>query len=132
MLSKVHARLLAIAAILVVPAQLTAQLDDEEFRPGLVGSYQAAGGPVVQRADARIAFAWGSTPPDRRLANGEFSVRWDGYLMSQAPGENTDSQPGLRATSRSASGERSCWTRSRLRISGSRQIPSYWNSIITR
>ena len=39
-----------------------AQVDDDEFRPGLHAKY-VAGGKTVERIDPVVAFDWGTTAP---------------------------------------------------------------------
>lgn len=63
--------------------------DDEEgeFRGGLIGTYVDQQGTSVTRVDRTVGLAWDGTTPDRRLIPGPLQVEWNGYLMSQAPGE---------------------------------------------
>ena len=81
----------AACLLLALPASSRAQDTDEEdeplFRPGLVARYTAADGTSCRRVDRRIAFAWDAAPPDRRLPSGKFSVRWEGRMLTQAPGQ---------------------------------------------
>jgi preprotein translocase subunit SecG len=60
------------------------------FKPGgLSGEYFQwkgnnnffAGQPVFTRVDNEISFDWETYPPDSRLTQDHFSIRWTGYLM---------------------------------------------------
>jgi len=54
---------------------------------------------VVERADARINFAFGDNAPDLALAPETYSIRWTGMLRSRAAGEYTfrvESDSGVR------------------------------------
>ena len=61
--------------------------DDDELRGGLVGTYVDQHETSVMRVDRTVAFAWEGAVPDRRLAAGPIKVQWQGYFMSQAPGD---------------------------------------------
>jgi len=63
-----------------------AQFEDE-FGRGLIGEYTGGEAATFSRVDGALSFVWGAGTPDARLRQGPFSVRWSGYLMSQAPGE---------------------------------------------
>ena len=69
----------------VAQTKLPADLDDE-YRGGLLATYQAADGTSCQRVDSRLAFSWQDATPDPRINPGPFSVTWSGYLMSQVQG----------------------------------------------
>ena len=58
---------------------------DDEYRSGLLATYQATDGTTFQRVDYRLAFSWQQSDPDPRIS-GDFSATWNGYLMSQAQG----------------------------------------------
>ncbi len=79
------AGLFLLAAEGSAQTKLPADLDDE-YRGGLLGYYQAAGGNECHRVDTRLAFSWQQSAPDPRLGAGPFSVTWQGYLMSQVQG----------------------------------------------
>ncbi len=70
----------------VTLSSAAAEDDDDEIRAGLVGRFTDENGLEFERIDRTIAFDWGTRPPDRRLGEGTFNVRWQGKLMSQAPG----------------------------------------------
>lgn len=84
-----------LAALVVSIVLLTAVLPttparaqfEDEFQPGLIGEYTDADGQRLTRIDPRVSFAWGDRPPAAGLGDGPFTVRWSGYLMSQASGE---------------------------------------------
>lgn len=59
---------------------------DDEYRAGLLATYQAADGTKSQRVDSRLAFSWQQSGPDLRISTGPFSSTWQGYLMSQVQG----------------------------------------------
>ena len=85
--SRVAFYVLQVAVVSVLASSLAAQIDDDEFRPGLIAEYSNAAGQRCVRVDRAISFDWGRRPPDARLGAGPFSARWTGYLMSQLPGE---------------------------------------------
>lgn len=65
-----------------------AQPEDDEFKPGLVGSYiDGRGDTHVSRVDRQIAFDWTDRDPDPRIKGRTFEVQWDGRMMSQARGD---------------------------------------------
>ena len=78
---------LLVCLLLVGQSEAFGQFDDDEYRPGLIGRYDDHRGVTIDRVDPRVAFDWGSSRPDRRLADGPFDARWQGYLMSQTTGD---------------------------------------------
>lgn len=77
----------AIAFFLCWTPLAISQDDDDELKRGLWGHYRSSSGQEVERVDNRVAFGWKTTAPDPRLSEGGFTAIWNGYLMSQAPGE---------------------------------------------
>ena len=61
-----------------------AQLDDEDFPPGLLASY-SAGDRTIDRIDRTISFEWDAAP-DTRLEPGPFNTQWSGQLLVKEPG----------------------------------------------
>ena len=59
--------------------------EDDEYQPGLVGSY-SGGGQTIERIDSEIAFDWKLSSPDPRLPEGSFRVVWRGKLLVRQPG----------------------------------------------
>ena len=49
---------------------------DDEYRAGLLATYQAADGTKSQRVDSRLAFSWQQSGPDLRISTGPFSSTW--------------------------------------------------------
>ena len=81
-----------ILAIMAMPAALAGdETDDEEnpFRPGIVATYRGADGASHARLESDLSFAWGSQPPDRRIAAGPFEAAFRGYVLVQSPGQHT-------------------------------------------
>ena len=82
-----------LAALVVLLAGHTTQAlaqedaDDEPFLPGLVANFRDGKGNTASRVDHQLAFCWGETPPDPRLAGGEFRVTWQGRLSIDARGD---------------------------------------------
>lgn len=54
--------------------------DDDELRNGLVAHYRDHSGAEFARAERTIVVPTGDGSPNRRLSDGEFSVRWQGFL----------------------------------------------------
>ncbi|MDA1054294.1 MAG: c-type cytochrome [Planctomycetota bacterium] len=79
-------RLLALC-IVAWPLTLAAQVEDDEFRGGLIGSYADQHGHSLTRRDTTVSIASGDVPIDRRLEGTSLRVHWSGFLMSQAVGE---------------------------------------------
>src|SRR6516164_3054630 len=61
--------------------------DDEPFLPGLVASFRDSEGHTATRLDHQLAFHWGESPPDPRLAGGEFRATWQGQLLVNKRGD---------------------------------------------
>lgn len=76
-----------VLCLLASPLTLFAQIEDDEFRSGLVGHYSDTLGHSFARRDATISLAPGDAQIDRRLDGTSLQVRWTGFLMSQAVGE---------------------------------------------
>jgi mono/diheme cytochrome c family protein len=71
---------LVIIAAALIPSTAEAQLDEEDFLPGLLARYSAAG-KSMERVDANVSFVWGNDAPDVRLPRGKFSATWSGNLL---------------------------------------------------
>jgi len=85
-----------------IPAIDTAYLASEGTAGGLRAEYfrgrELEGAPVLTRIDPRVDFRWdrfsptsdlvarGELPPDRALANDDFSVRWTGQIVPPVSG----------------------------------------------
>ncbi|MBT6157316.1 MAG: c-type cytochrome [Planctomycetaceae bacterium] len=80
-------RLLVIVAALI-PSTALAQLDDEDFPPGLLARYSVAE-KTVERVDADVSFIWGEDTPDVRLPSGSFSAKWNGNLLMRREAKYT-------------------------------------------
>src|SRR4051812_17021284 len=78
----------ALLAVSLAPPGARAQQadDDEPFLPGLVATYQDAGGHKATRVEHQLAHHWSEGPPDARLAGTEFRATWEGHLNVQARG----------------------------------------------
>ena len=76
--------LLGTTAVAAQPQRSSGD-DDDEYQPGLIGTYTAAGA-TVERIDPDIAFDWKGASPDSRLSVGPFRVRWGGRLLVRLPG----------------------------------------------
>ena len=76
-----------VLCIVAWPLTLSAQIEDDEFRSGLIGHYSDHLGHALTRRDATISIAPGDVSVDRRLDGTSLRVRWTGFLMSQAVGE---------------------------------------------
>ena len=72
--------------LLGLPSTGTAQ-EDDELRPGLIATFSDLQGGSFERVDRRVSFDWGTRPPHRCLAVGDFSARWKGRLMSETSGQ---------------------------------------------
>jgi mono/diheme cytochrome c family protein len=81
---RVSPLLLCIAAW---PLTLSAQIEDDELRSGLIGHYSDRAGHSIARRDPTISIGPGNDAVDRRLKADSLRVRWTGLLMSQAVGE---------------------------------------------
>lgn len=73
-----------------LPSIAWAQSVDEdeppEYLPGLIAEYSSPG-TTLTRVDPDIAFDWSERAPDLRLdPDGEFGVRWSGYLQVKENG----------------------------------------------
>ena len=57
-----------------------------------------SGTPALSRTDSQINFDWGSGSPDRSIAAGNFSVRWQGYFTFNAAvyAFTADASDGIR------------------------------------
>ena len=83
----VLASMLCCGAAILRPNAATAQVDENDDLPaGLLGLYQTDG-RTIEQVDSGVSFAWKDAAPDARLANGKFSVEWQGLLLVQAPGK---------------------------------------------
>ncbi|MBW3542492.1 MAG: c-type cytochrome, partial [Planctomycetes bacterium] len=71
-------------AVMCLPASAQDELD-EDFPPGLLARYTAAG-RTVERVDPDVAFDWGSAAPDQRLPAGPFAAAWQSQLLVRQPG----------------------------------------------
>ncbi len=81
--------LVLLSALVFASVGLAQEEEDEDVpkvRPGVVGHYEAADGTKISRLDRDLHFNWRDAPPDRRLASGPFSVRWQGRLFATSPG----------------------------------------------
>ena len=69
--------------LLCVVRVVHAQPDEDEFKPGLIGTYRVGASTQFQQVDPRVAFSASTDDlaPDRPV-----EVTWRGYLMSQARG----------------------------------------------
>jgi hypothetical protein len=70
----------------VVHGQSPEGAEDEPYLPGLHATYRDSQGQTAARVDHQLAFHWGATPPDPRLAEGEFEAVWQGQLYIQTNG----------------------------------------------
>ena len=70
----------AVIAAALFPTAAVAQLDEEDFSPGLLARFSVAD-KTVERVDADVSFIWGEDAPDVRLSRGSFSAKWNGNLM---------------------------------------------------
>ncbi|MBC8351436.1 MAG: c-type cytochrome [Planctomycetes bacterium] len=78
---------LLVLSILGWPTTLLAQIEDDEFRSGLIGNYSDPQGNSLSRRDAAVSIAPGTSSIDRRLDGISLRVHWTGFLMSQAVGD---------------------------------------------
>ncbi|MEO8498568.1 MAG: hypothetical protein ABI614_26190, partial [Planctomycetota bacterium] len=76
-----------VLCIIVWPLTLFAQIEDDEFRSGLIGQYSDHADHSFARRDATVSIASGRGEVDWRLAGDSLRVHWAGFLMSQAVGE---------------------------------------------
>ena len=86
-----------VLCIIAWPLALAAQIEDDEFRSGLIGQYSDHDGHSFTRRDATVSIAAGPAGTDRRLAGDSIRVLWTGLLMSQAVGEYRDLPASLAA-----------------------------------
>ena len=75
-------QLLLLAAIACVAPPAFAQLDEDEFPPGLLATY-TAGGKTVTRVEPDSSFDWGESAPDQRLPAGKFEAKFIGNLLNK-------------------------------------------------
>lgn len=66
--------------ILLLPNLSVAVAQQEEFKPGLIGDYQA-GEYSAARVDPDIAFNWGTSAPHPAIPAEGWSVTWSGLLL---------------------------------------------------
>ncbi|MEX0819088.1 MAG: c-type cytochrome, partial [Pirellulaceae bacterium] len=78
---------LLILCLVLGPGTLVAQIEDDEFRSGLIGHYSDQSGHSFARRDATVSLTSADVPVDRTLRADSLQVRWTGFLMSQAVGE---------------------------------------------
>ena len=56
------------------------------YQPGLIAHFAGPDGNEFARLEEQVAFRWGASSPDRRVAAGPFAVRFSGRLQTQVPG----------------------------------------------
>lgn len=80
---------LALLTVCVSLRFVMAQDEDEEvpYRPGLIAEYSDPSQHSFRQLDEAIAFQWEDRAPDRRIAAGNFDVRWRGRIFVQGAGE---------------------------------------------
>jgi len=78
----------AVFVAALIPSAAVAQLDDEDFPPGLLAPYSIAE-KTVERVDADVSFLWGEDAPDVRLPRGSFSAKWNGNLLMRRDAKYT-------------------------------------------
>jgi len=74
-------------SVLLLPQTVFAQadIDEEDFPPGVFARY-TAGGKTVERIDPDIAFSWDGFAPDERLPAGPFEAHWSSTLLVKQEG----------------------------------------------
>ncbi len=82
-----HRITLLMLCLLVGQVAVFGQIEDDEFRSGVIGHYSDTLGHSLARRDTTISLAPGNVLIDQRLAGTSLQVRWTGFLMSQAVGE---------------------------------------------
>jgi beta-glucosidase len=79
--------------ISVEPVAVSALTTGDNSSAGLKGEYfnnrELKGEPAVVRTDEQVNFNWGSTSPDKRVVEDNFSVRWTGKLAPPESGKYT-------------------------------------------
>ncbi|MCB9940918.1 MAG: c-type cytochrome [Planctomycetaceae bacterium] len=80
-------RIILLVLLFAVPTTLFGQVEDDEFRSGLIGRYSDQTGNSFLRRDETISISPGNVPIDRRLEGDSLRIRWTGFLMSQALGD---------------------------------------------
>ena len=83
----IFASRILVLCLAAAPSTLGAQIEDDEFRSGLIGHFSDDLGNSLVRRDATVSLAPGDVPIDRRLQGTSLRARWTGFLMSQAVGE---------------------------------------------
>lgn len=92
------------------PNLQAARLDEpEELSPGLIAEYSpnVAKGPAIARVVPDLVGRWHDGSPDPRIPAADFTARWTGFLLIQAPGKyqfraRTDGKVSLKVADRLA------------------------------
>lgn len=71
---------LVVFSLSVELLSVEAQSLEDEFPPGLLGTYSVADS-TFQRVDDQIAFHWKSQSPDPRLPEGKFAANWSAIQL---------------------------------------------------
>lgn len=71
-----------LAAVASLAPSAFAQLDEDEFPPGLLTTYKT-GGKTITRIERGVSFTWGESSPDQRLSTGTFEARFAGNLLNK-------------------------------------------------
>lgn len=76
-----------VCILAAVPVTLLAQIEDDEFRSGIIGRYSDQSGNTFEWRDTSVSIRGNNFALDRRLDGSSLRATWSGYLMSQAVGD---------------------------------------------